>query len=363
MVSIHPPTTVSNDNHAAQAPRGHPGRRRSEGSHVSKLKLTLACWSYDRTRALLDDRVRPDGIDLTYLALPVEETFFRMLRHREFDAAEMSLSSYVVSLSRAEAAFIAIPVFPSRFFRHSCIFVNVASGIKEPNDLIGKNVGTPEYQMTAPVWIRGILSDHHGVPVNSVTYYTGGEEEPGRPEKLALDLPADIKVTRIGPQQTLSSMLANGEIDALYTARTPSSFHDGHGPVKRLFEDFQTVEREYFRRTGIFPIMHTVVIRRDVYARNPWVAQSLAKAFVAAQQEAYADLSQTAALNAMLPWLVAHLEETRRDMGYDYWPYGFEKNRDTLATFLRYSHEQGLSKQRFEPEQLFAPETLESFRI
>jgi 4,5-dihydroxyphthalate decarboxylase len=323
----------------------------------------MACWNYDRTRALVDGRVRPEGVELNYLALPVEETFFRMLRHREFDVAEMSLSSYVVSLSRPEHPFVAIPVFPSRFFRHSCIFVNAASDIREPKDLVGKKVGTPEYQMTAAVWIRGILSDDYGVATNSVTYYTGGEEQPGRPEKLALDLPSDIRVIRIGPDQTLSSMLASGDIDALYTARTPTTFQSGNGRVKRLFEEFQSVERDYFRRTRIFPIMHTVVIRREVYERNPWIAQSLTKAFCAAQRETYEDLSQTAALKTMLPWLTAHVEETRREMGADFWPYGFQENRHTLATFLRYAYEQGLSKQVLEPERLFAPATLESFRI
>jgi len=330
---------------------------------VSKLRLTLACWNYDRTRALLEQRVQPDGIDLTYLSLPVEETFFRMLRHREFDVAEMSLSSYVVSLFKPDRPFIAIPVFPSRFFRHSCIYVNAASGIREPTDLIGRRVGTPEYQMTAPVWIRGILAEWHNVPVTSVTYFTGGEEQPGRSEKLSLELPAEIRVQRIGGGQTLSAMLASGDIDALYTARAPSTFTTGDGRVRRLFENFPAVEREYFRRTGIFPIMHTVVIRRELYERHRWIAQSLTKAFEAARDEAYADLRQTAALNAMLPWLVAHLDEVRREMGDDYWPYGLDRNRETLSTFLRYAQEQGLAKDRLRPEDLFAPETLESFRI
>lgn len=329
---------------------------------MSKLKLSLACWNYDRTRSLLGGSIQPDGIDLNYLNLPVEETFFRMLRNREFDVAEMSLSSYTVSLFK-DSPFIAIPIFPSRFFRHSCIFVNADSGIKEPKDLIGKRVGNPEYQMTAPVWIRGVLSDEYGVPVNSVTYFTGGEEEPGRPEKLALDLPADIRVERIGADQTLSAMLASGEIDALYTARMPSSFHTGGGRVKRLFEDFMPVEQDYFRRTRIFPIMHTVVIRREIYEQNRWVAQSLTKAFCQAQQETYQDLSETAALKVMLPWLSAHVQETRREMGDDFWPYGFDQNRQTLSTFLRYSFEQGLSKHLLQPEQLFAPETLETFKI
>ncbi len=330
---------------------------------MSKLRLTMACWNYDRTRALLEGRVQPDGIDLNYVSLVLEEIFFRMLRHREFDVSEMSLSSYVLSLCQPDPPFIAIPVFPSRVFRHSSIYVNAASGIREPRDLIGKKIGNPEYQMTAPVWIRGILSDEYGVPANSVTYYSGGQEETGRSEKLRLDLPPDIRVQAIGPNQTLSSMLASGEINALYTSRIPSTFGGRGSRVTRLFEDFVPVEREYFRRTRIFPIMHTVVIRREVYERHPWVAQSLCKAFCAAQQEAYDDLAQTAALKTMLPWLMAHVEETRREMGPDFWPYGFGPNRDTLATFLRYSREQGLSKERLEPEQLFAPETLESFRI
>jgi len=330
---------------------------------VSKLRLTLACWNYDRTRALLEERVQPDGIDLNYLNIPVEETFFRMLRHREFDVAEMSLSSYVLSLFQPDAPFIAIPVFPSRCFRHSCIYVHAGSGIRQPTDLIGKRVGTPEYQMTAAVWIRGTLADDYAVPVDSVIYYTGGEEEPGRPEKLPLALPATIRVERIGPERTLSSMIADGDIDALYTARMPSSFRRGQTSVTRLFEDFATTERDYFRRTGIFPIMHTVVIRREVYERNRWIAQSVFKAFRAAQQETYEDLAQTAALKTMLPWLPAHLEATRREMGDDFWPYGLEPNRRTLATFLRYSHEQGLARQLLQPEQLFAPEALESFKI
>ena len=286
-----------------------------------------------------------------------------MLRQREFDCAEMSLSSYSVSLSRPERSFVAIPIYPSRFFRHSCIYVNADAGIEEPKDLIGKRIGNPEYQMTAPVWIRGILSDHYGVPVDSVTYVTGGEEEPGRSEKLELDLPANIRVEPIGPTQTLSRMLQDGEIDALYTARMPSSFRTGGGRVKRLFENYVNVERQYFRDTGIFPIMHTVAIRRDVYEANRWVAQSLYKAFVEAQRRTYADLQDTAALKAMLPWLTAHVEDARQEMGDDFWPYGLERNRKTLETFLRYHHEQGLSKRLLSVDELFAPESLETFKI
>ena len=329
---------------------------------MSKLRLSMGCWNYDRTRGLMDGHIQPDGIDLNYLNMEVEETFFRMLRNREFDVAEMSLSSYSVSLFR-DSPFIAIPIFPSRFFRHSCIYVNADSGIKTPKDLIGKKIGNPEYQMTAPVWIRGVLSDEYGVPVDSVTYYTGGEEEPNRDEKLKLDLPSNMKVQSIGPTQTLAQMLATGEIDALYTARMPSTFRTQPDKVKRLFENFVPVEQEYFTRTGIFPIMHTVVIRREIYEKNRWVAQSLYKAFAEAQQETYKDLYETAALKTMLPFLTAHVEETRRVMGDDFWPYGFQKNEKTLETFLRYHFEQGLSKKLLTPKELFAPETLESFKI
>jgi len=212
-------------------------------------------------------------------------------------------------------------------------------------------------------WIRGILAEHYGVPVESVTYYTGGLEEPGRGEKLKLDLPPSIEIRPIGATQTLTAMLASGEIDALHTARMPSAFARPGGKVRRLFDDHKEVEQRYFRETGIFPIMHTVVIRRDVYEQHRWVAQSLCKAFAEAQKRAYDDLYVTAALKAMLPWLTAHVEETRALMGDDYWPYGLGANRATLATFLRYHHESGLSKRLVKPEELFAPESLETFRI
>lgn len=330
---------------------------------MAKLRLTFACWNYDRTRALLEQRIPIDGIDLNYLELPVEETFFRMLRHREFEVAEMSLSSYTLSLFRENPPFVAIPVFPSRMFRHSCIYVHSGSGIREPKDLAGKRIGNPEYQMTAPVWIRGILSDEYGVPVASPTYFSGGEEEPGRPEKIPLSLPPQFHAQAIPPDKTLSQMIESGEIDALYTARAPSTFHNGSGKVVRLFPNYHGVECAYYAKTRIFPIMHTVVIRRDVYEKHPWVAQSLYKAFVAAQREVYADLRETAALKVSLPWLLAHVEETEKLMGTDFWPYGLEADLHTLATFLRYSYEQGLSKRQLAPAELFAPESLESFKI
>jgi len=330
---------------------------------MPRLKLTLACWNYDRTRALADGSVSPDGIDLTYLNLPVEETFFRMLRYREFEVAEMSLSSYTLSLFGDDPPFVAIPVFPSKAFRHNSIFVSTKSGIREPKDLIGKRVGNPEYQLTAPVWVRGILSDEYGVAPDAVEYWTGGEEQPGRDEKLALDLPPRFKLRRIPADQTLSQMLARGELDALYSPRIPSTFNSRPKDVRRLFENYPEVERAYYLKTHLFPIMHAVVIRRDVYRAHPWVAQSLFKAFVASQRLVYQDLQETAALKAMLPWLTAHVEDLRRNMGEDWWSYGFAPNRPVIETFLRYHHEQGLSKRRLQPEDLFAPETLDSYKI
>ena len=328
---------------------------------MSKLKLTLACWNYDRTRAIQDGSVQPDGIDINYLDLPVEETFFRMVRFREFDVAEMSLSSYTVSLHRDPQPFIAVPVFPSRFFRHSCIFVSAKSNIREPKDLIGKKIGVPEFQMTAPVWIRGILDEFHGVPVDSVTYFTGGEEEPGRPEKQSINLRPGIKVEAIPEGKTLSQMLADGEIDALHSARSPSTL-DGVR-VLRLFPNYREVELDFYRKTKTFPIMHTIAIRREVYEANRWIAQSLFKAFQESQRRTYEDLTQTAALKAMVPWLTHDIEEAQREIGKDYWSYGFENNVHVLERFLRYHHECGLSPKLLKPEQLFAPETLEAFKI
>jgi 4,5-dihydroxyphthalate decarboxylase len=330
---------------------------------MSQLKMTFACWDYDRTRALADGRVRPDGIELTYLNLPVEETFFRMMRYREFECSEMSLSSYVASLHREDPPFIAIPAFPSRFFRHSCIFVSAKSGIGKPEDLRGKRVGVPEYQMTAPVWIRGILSDDYGVKVTEYEHLSGGEEQPGRDEKLKLELPGHIRLRPIDATKTLAAMIGEGEIDALVTARAPSTFRTRPDAVKRLFPDYVAAEKAYYAKTRIFPIMHTVVIRRDLYEKHPWVAQSLYKALEESKALALAMLKQTAAMPAMLPWLVPQVEEARSLMGEDWWPYGLAANRHVLDTFLRYHHEQGLSRRRLQPEEIFAKETLEAFKI
>lgn len=327
---------------------------------ANNLHLTLACGDYDRTRALAEGTIRPDGIDLTYLRLPVEETFFRMLRHREFEVAEMSFASYLVSLGAQSPPFIALPVFTSRMFRHASIYINRQAGIDRPEDLRGKVVGTPEFQLSACVWVRGILEDHHGVPADAVTYRTGGQEAPGRVEKASLELPDSFDVRSIPTDRTLAEMLAEGEIDALYTPRIPSPFVDGDPRVGRLFEDVVAVEAAYFQKTGIFPIMHVVVVRRDVYERHPWVAQSLYKAFLEAKRDAMERLYDSSALRFMLPWLNQQLEDAQRLLGDDYWSYGLGGNAADVEAFLRYHHEQGLSRRRFQPDELFAPESLES---
>ncbi|MEW2502751.1 MULTISPECIES: ABC transporter substrate-binding protein [unclassified Amycolatopsis] len=328
---------------------------------MSRLPITFACGDYDRTRALEDGSIRPDGIDLTYLRLPVEETFFRMLRHGEFDASEMSLSTYVASLDRDPAPFVALPVFTSRMFRHGGVFVNTAAGIEKPADLRGKRIGTPEFQLTASVWIRGILADAYDVPLDSVTYLTGGQETPGRIEKGAVSTRFDVQP--IPADRTLSEMLATGEIDALQSPRIPSSFVAGDGRVARLFPDTVAAEKDYYAATGIFPIMHVVVLRREVHERHPWVAQSLTKALTAAKNEAYARIYDASALRFMEPWLNQHLEDARSLLGPDYWSYGLDANRHVLDVFLRYHHEQGLSARLRTAEELFAPGSTESFVI
>lgn len=329
---------------------------------MRRLGLTLACWDYDRIRALQDGRVRPEGIDLTILPLPVEETFYRQLRYAEFDVSEMSLSSYLLTMNAPDPPFVALPVFPSRSFRHQSMYVNTRSGIASPADLAGRRVGCPEYQLTAVVWQRGLLADDYGVEPASMRYFTGAVEESGRIEKLALDLPPEIDLTPIGPDQNLSTMLADGEIDALLSAGRPSSF--GRSPdVAQLFPNFRAVEQEWFARTQVFPIMHVVVIRRDVFEANPWIGRSLYKAFDAALQIAYADLGHRNALKVMLPWLQEHVAETVAVLGEGYWDYGLERNRHVLDLFARYSHEQGLAARRYRPEEIVLAQADDRFRL
>ncbi len=335
---------------------------------MAPLPITLACGPYDRTRGLADGRVTVAGTDLRYIQLDPEEIFFRMVQHGEFDVSEMSLATYLIT-HEADGPFVAIPVFPSRMFRHTSVYVNGdrmagragADPAAAARALAGATVGVAEYQLTANVWIRGILAEHYGVPVASVRYRTGGLNSPGRHEKVAIALPPEIDIAPIPAGRTLSAMLAAGELDAVYSPRAPDSF--GTGSVRRLFADTRAEEERYFAATGIFPIMHVIVIRRPVYEANRWLARELLKSFTAARELAYGDLARTAALAVSLPFAREEYERTVAMMGADYWAYGIEANRGVLATFARYAAEQHLIGQVPAPESLFAPETGEEFVI
>ncbi|MGA2109479.1 MAG: ABC transporter substrate-binding protein [Syntrophorhabdales bacterium] len=330
---------------------------------MGKLKFTLACSLYDRTHALFDGTVVPEGLDLNFIPLEVEEIFWRQLRHEEFDGSEMSFSSYTMTRSRGDDRFVAIPVFTSRFFRHSCVYVNASKGISRPEDLRGKTVGVPEYQMTAAVWLRGIFQHEYGVHPRDIRWRSGGQETPGREEKLSLQLPTDIDYEPIPPDKALSAMLEKGEIDALFTARTPSCFLRDSPNVRRLFENYGEIERAYYLKTRVFPIMHTIVIKRTSYEGNPWVAMSLYKAFLASKNVTLENMRHTFALHTSLPWLMSYVDEMRKLMGDDWWPYGIEKNRQTIEALCAYSYEQGLSLRHMTVEELFAPETFDEFKI
>lgn len=330
---------------------------------MNQLPLSFACWDYDRVRSLTDGSIEVKGIELNWINLAVEETFWRMMRHQEFDVSELSLSSFLIAADRGFPKFKAIPVFMSRMFRHSGVYINIHAGINKPEDLKGKRVGIPEYQLTACVWIRGILEDEYEVSPADVTWLTGGEETPGRIEKVALDLPPEITIKPIGEEQTLNEMLESGEIDAIVAPRAPSSFLKGSPNVKRLFEDCVAVEKEYYKKTGIFPIMPVVAIKEEILEQHPWVAMNLYQAFIQAEQKVYDGFNQTAALKVTLPWLVPEVEETKRRMGEDFWPYGFEQNRPTLEAVTEYAFKQGLTKKHLNIDDLFVKSTMEEFII
>jgi len=329
---------------------------------MPNLKLSFACDDYLHTRALRDGIVRPEGIDLTYLTVFPAQNFQRMLQFGEFDIAEMGMKFYISSLGLKDPPFIAIPVFPSRSFRHGAIFVNAKGGIESPRDLAGKRIGEPfAYGHDAAIWARGIMQDEYHVAIDSPTYCVGPVDSGTFREFAPFGPPSFMRVETLGPGQTLDAMLESGEIDALYSAIVPACVLRRTGKARRLFVNFEAVERDYYRKTGIFPIMHTLVMRREIYRQHPWVAQSLYQAFKEAKKHAY-DHYETMARSAfrtmMMPWLSNHYDENCGLFGEDPWPYGVEPNRKALETFLRYHHEQGLSTQKLAPEELFAPETL-----
>ena len=325
-------------------------------------KLTLACWDYDRTRALLEGRVGVAGWRIDAKAQPPEETFPRAVADAPFDVSELSLSSYLMQVSRGEGAYIAIPAFVSRAFHHGAIYVRTKRGIETPKDLEGRLVGVPEYQMTMALWVRGILGDVYGVDFRKIRYRTGGANKPGRKERLALELPEDMDVAQIPEGSTLNELLLAGELDAVIAPTPPDGFTAGDKAVRRLFADPAAEERAYYARTGLFPIMHVIGVRRTLADEHPGLAADLFRAFVEARNLAMREHDLTARSSAnrmMLPWFADQWEATKDLMGDDFWPYGMAENRAELEAVCRYSHEQNLGRKRLSVEALFAPETVE----
>jgi 4,5-dihydroxyphthalate decarboxylase len=319
------------------------------------LKLTLACWDYDRTRPLIDGRVKPEGIALDIQLLRPRQTFQRMLDRQEFDVSELSLASYTALKGRGRCPFVAVPVALSKIFRHSCIYVRPDAGIRTPADLNGKRVGTSQWSSTGLVFMRGMLQHDYGVRAQDMHWFMGGLNAFVEPPLIPLDLPSDIKLDFLSGGQTLEGMFAAGELDALLSLYIPKLFLAGSPAIARLFPNYKELEQDYYRRTGIFPIMHTVVLREDIHRAHPWAARSIYKAFVAARDLAVDGLYDTDALRVALPWLIDHVEETWRVLGKDFWAYGLEPNRKTFEAAGRFVHEQGLSPRVVMADELFAP--------
>jgi 4,5-dihydroxyphthalate decarboxylase len=319
---------------------------------MSKLNLTIACGDYDRTRALLDGTVTPEGVRLNYLPLVPGETFWRMLNNGEFHASEMSLSSYTILRSQGDTRFIAIPVFPSRIFRHSALYISARSGIRSPEDLKGKRIGVGDYEMTAAVWVRAFLEHDHGVRPEEMRWISGRSIRGGERSD-------NVELESLQSGQSLEEGLETGEIDALISVMLPRPFLARSPSVRRMFPNFRDVEVDYYRRTGIFPIMHTIAIRTELLEENPWLAVSLYKAFVQAKELNYKRLYNTDALPASLPWLIHELEAARELFGENLWDYSIEGSRPTLDAFVGYMHEQGLTNRRMAVEELFAPQIQE----
>lgn len=316
---------------------------------MATLPLTLAVGSYDHVRDL-----QPRGISLNTINLRIEEIFFRFTRFREWDASEMSFGKIVALMADPDPGFICIPVFVSRVFRHSAIYVRKGSGIASPKDLEGKRVGVPEWAQTATIYVRGMLAHEYGVDLRSIAWTQAGVHDAGRIEKVKLHLPPGLRVTS-APERSLTDMLAKGDLDAVISARDPGG--------ERMFPDYPAAEAAYFRKTRIFPIMHVVVLRRDVYERDRWIAMNLLQAFEEAKNLSLARAAEIGASATPVPWLADHTRRWREMAGEDFWPYGVEPSRPTLEAFLQYSFEQGICARHLRPEELFAPETREKAKI
>lgn len=329
---------------------------------MSKLNISVAMGDYDRNRALYDGRVQIDGCDPTYMLLNPEEMFFRAMRSGDFDVSELSFSSYLVRLARGDSPYVAIPVFLSRAFRHTSIYVR-KDRISKPEDLKGKRIGIPEYQLTAIVWARSILQDDYGVSPEDVVWVRGGIDEPGRPEKIKLNLPEGVKIETAPEDRTISEMLRDGEIDGFIAPRPPGRGALSHPHVGWLFDDPTIVAKDYYKRTGIFPIMHVLGIKKELAQAQPWLPAALLKAFMQSKQAALELLADTSATKVTLPFVEEQLKSARETLGNDFWSYGVQANRNTLEAFLRHHHQQGLSSRKVDIEELFHPATYETYRI
>lgn len=329
---------------------------------MAKLQLSVAMGDYDRTRALVDGRVQIDGVDPVYMLLSPEEMFFRAMRSRDFDITELSFSSYLVKHSRGECPYIAVPVFLSRAFRHTSLYVR-KDRIRRPEDLKGRRIGLPEYQLTANVWARALLQDDHGVRPSDVTWVRGGIDTPGRPEKIKLELPPDVKVEAAPEGATISQLLDQGEIDGFMAPRPPSPAALANPNVGWLFDDPTAAAKDYYKRTGVFPIMHVAAIRKELAQAHPWLPGAVVKAFTQAKAAALDLLADTSATKVTLPFVEEQLKAARETMGEDYWSYGVAPARKTLEAFVRHHHAQGLSPRQVPVEELFHPSTYETYSI
>nr|WP_274389207.1 ABC transporter substrate-binding protein [Paraburkholderia tagetis] len=314
-------------------------------------------------RPLVDGDVQIEGVDPTFMLQEPEEIFFRAFRHADYDICELSLSSYCVKTAAGTSQYVAVPVFPSRAFRHTSVYVNTNAGINKPEDLKGKRIGVPEYQLTANVWVRLFLEEEYGVKPSDVTWVRGGYEDPARVEKITLNLPADVKLEHAPEGKTISGMLEAGEIDALIGPRAPSCFDRGAPNVKYLFDNPQAVAADWYRRTKLFPIMHTLGIRRTLVEQHPWLPMSVTKAFEKSKAVALARLSDTSATKVTLPFIEDQLRAARKLMGEDFWSYGFAANEHAMNRFLKRHHEEGLSSRLLDAKELFHPASLENFGI
>lgn len=329
---------------------------------MTNLTLSIAMGDYDRTRPIHDGRVKIDGVTPITQFLSPEEMFFRAFRHQAFDVSELSFSSYCVKRSQDDSPYVAIPVFLSRAFRHSSIYIRTDKEINRPEDLKGRRIGIAEWQLTANVWVRGILEDY-GVTPADIKWVRGGMHTPGRPEKIVITLPDDVEMSQAPEGATLDQMLRDGEIDGFIGPRSLKCFDEGHPNVGRLFATGIEAATAHYSRTKLFPIMHVLGIRQSLAEDHPWLPGSLLKAFTQSKLMAQQALSDTSATKVTMPFVEDTLTTARRLIGPEIWTYGVPGNEHVLDTFLEMHHRQGLSRRRLSIEELFHPATYEAYSL